>query len=167
MTTNIQLARQVAKYVSLRSITLKSAHLESFFDVGKVPGSVSVTQQHRCLFEDRTDDGGRTIHVLAEFQFNASDQSGDTGDVARLAATFVLVYALPQEAAFDERCLKYFAELNGPYNAWPYWRELVQTATGRIGLAGIMVPLYRPVGVEVADPQKHPAITEPAASSST
>ena len=163
MTTNIQLARQVAKFVTLKSIVLKSAHLESFFDPGKAPATVSLTQQHRCLFEEKREDEQRAIHVLAEFQFSASEQGGDGGEVAKLVASFVLVYALPVDAVFEERCLKFFAELNGPYNAWPYWRELVQTATGRIGLAGIMVPLYRPVGVEIPDPQQTQKPVEAAA----
>lgn len=157
MTTNIQLARQVARFVQLRSITLKSAHVESFFDPAKVPPTVRISQQHRCNFSEASENEQRAINVVAEFQFEASNDGDEAQkEVAKLTATFLLVYSLPTEASFEERCLKYFAELNGPYNAWPYWRELVQTATGRIGLSGIMVPLYRPVGVEVPEPANVP-----------
>lgn len=150
MTTNIQLAKEIAKFVQLRSIVLKNAHLESSIE-GNLPPTISINQQHRCLFEEKTDEE-RFINVLAEFKFNASKEEGDAiGSLAKLEATFLLVYAIPQEAKFDHRCLKHFAELNGIYNAWPYWRELVQTVTGRIGLGGILVPVFRPVATELAD----------------
>jgi hypothetical protein len=165
VTTNIQLAKAVAKHVQLRSIVLKSAHVESSIASDGPPEQISVSQQHRCTFEEKRHDEEREIHVTAEFRFVASqDGSGESSDVVKLDAAFVLIYSLPDDAKFDDRCAKYFAELNGAYNAWPYWRELVQTATGRVGLGGIMVPVYHPIAAEVPDATSpetaQPAVTD-------
>lgn len=160
MATNIQLAKEVAKHVQLRTIVLKSAHIESFVAPDAVPQVLSVSQQHRCSFEEKKLSESREIHVSAEFRFVAEEESStENSDVVKLEAVFVLVYSLPVEAEFADRCLKYFAELNGAYNAWPYWRELVQTATGRIGLGGIMVPVFHPTAAEVSEAQ--PQTTDP------
>lgn len=157
VTTNIQLARAVAQHVTLKSIVLKNAHIESLIAPDDVAGEISVSQEHRCSYIEKKSTDMREIHVTAEFRFSASDASAENVDIAKLEAAFILVYALPEDATFDERCAQYFAELNGAYNAWPYWRELVQTATGRIGLGGIMVPVYHPRSSEVPEA---PAKTE-------
>jgi hypothetical protein len=133
---------------------LKNAHIESLVAPQKVPDNLNVAQQHRCYFEEKRVGDEREIHVTAEFRFSASKKDdGESADVVKLEAAFVLVYQLPDEATFDNRCAKYFAELNGAYNAWPYWRELVQTATGRVGLGTVMIPVYRPQITEVTDAQ--------------
>jgi len=151
VTTNIQLAGQIARHVQLKSIVLKSAHIESFLPPGDAPSAaVSISQQHRCDFEERALDDRREIHVITEFRCRASSE-GKADDLVTLEATFILVYALPLEIKFEARCVKHFAELNGTYNAWPYWRELVQTATGRVGLSGILLPVYKPAAVQVTD----------------
>ena len=156
MTTNIQLARQVARHVQLKSIALRNAHLDSFLPVGEpVSEPISVTQQHRCGCEELSLEDRREIHVSIDFRCQASRNGGEKGEdgeqaLLKLEATFVLVYTLPSDAKYESRCLQYFAELNGAYNAWPYWREFVQTATGRVGLSGVLLPVYRPISKEVA-----------------
>lgn len=153
MTTNLQLAKEVSKHVELRSILLKNAKVESWIESWKTPKTLNITQEHRCIPTEVNEEGARFIKVLAEFRFvaTAKEEAKEDADVANLEAAFVLTYGLPSDAQFDSKCLKHFADLNGVYNAWPYWRELVQTATGRIGLAGIMVPVYRPTASEVPD----------------
>lgn len=157
MTTNIQLARQVAQHVQLKSIALRSAHVDSFIPAGEpVSDPISVTQQHRCTFEELSLENAREIHVSVEFRCQASRNGSGEGAAAeaallKLDATFILVYTLPLEAKYESECLQHFAELNGTYNAWPYWRELVQTATGRVGLSGVILPVYRPVSKKLAE----------------
>jgi hypothetical protein len=36
-----------------------------------------------------------------------------------------------------------FAAVNGRYNAWPYIREFFQSATARMGIQPLVVPVYR------------------------
>ncbi len=37
-----------------------------------------------------------------------------------------------------------FAQFNVPYTVWPYWRELVQSLTVRMGLPPLTLPLLKP-----------------------
>lgn len=156
MTTNIKLASQVAKFVELTSITLRSAQIDATGYPDELPEEIGVSHRHRCTFEERNRQNKKEIHVFAEFKFSASSDNdeGEESPFVKLDATFALVYALRDGAHFDPKCLQHFAEVNGAYNAWPYWRELVQSAAGRCGLAGIVVPVYRPVAVEVDEETK-------------
>lgn len=36
-----------------------------------------------------------------------------------------------------------FGKANGLYHVWPYWREYVQSALGRLRLPGITIPMFR------------------------
>jgi len=43
----------------------------------------------------------------------------------------------------DEECLSQFGEHNVPFNMWPYWREVVQSACSRMGLPKVILPSHR------------------------
>ncbi len=72
-----------------------------------------------------------------------------TKKVMDLSAVLELSYRLSKEVALTPKQLKAFANINALYNAWPYWRELVQTTTARMGLPRLVVPVFR-----IARPQK-------------
>lgn len=164
MTTNLDLAREVGAHVALRSITLRNAHIESSLDPLHVPSDVAMTQGYRSSFSRHEEDGRSQFVVLTDFKFSAKVGVGDSSDaeddeqsdqeLVALDATFQLIYSLPLELTVDEECYKHFAEINGPYNAWPYWRELVQSVTGRVGLAGITIPVFRPPKIEIQEQEK-------------
>lgn len=154
MTTNIQLARQVASRVQLESITLKRAVIDSDIDVEALPESLVLEQQHRSAFSRQKKGDSHFVTVLVEFQFFARESNADSAsDLVKLDAEFKLSYSIDGAEEIEDRCFHHFAELNGPYNAWPYWRELVQSATGRVGLSGITVPVFRPISKRVDSPE--------------
>ncbi|MFC4764742.1 hypothetical protein [Dyella koreensis] len=164
MTTNLELAREVGAHVVLRSITLRNAHIDSNLNPLHVPSDVAMTQGYRSSFSQHEEDGRKQLIVLTDFKFSAKVGAGDNSDaegveqsdedLVALEATFQLIYSLPLELTVDEECYKHFAEINGPYNAWPYWRELVQSVTGRVGLAGITIPVFRPPKIEIQKQEK-------------
>lgn len=43
----------------------------------------------------------------------------------------------------DEDALASFAEHNAPFQIWPYWREVVQSACSRMGLPRVVLPTHR------------------------
>ena len=43
----------------------------------------------------------------------------------------------------DEDALALFAQHNVPFNMWPYWREVVQSACSRMGLPRVVLPTHR------------------------
>jgi len=54
--------------------------------------------------------------------------------------------------------VRHFAETNGLYNAWPYWREFVQNTAARMSLPGLTVPVLR-LGRSQPRPSALPAET--------
>lgn len=149
MTTNLQLAGRVARHVSLRSISLRSATIKTSFDPDTLPDEIELDQAYRANLESK--EGGRVV-ILVDFKFFARTP-GEEGpvEIMSMDAAYALVYELRPDAEIEDHCFEYFAEVNGPYNAWPYWRELVQTATGRTGMAGVTVPVFHPRPREVSE----------------
>lgn len=60
-----------------------------------------------------------------------------------IEAMFELTYSLQETDGISERDLEHFAFLNATFNAWPYWRELVQSLTVKAGLPPLVVPVFR------------------------
>jgi hypothetical protein len=56
-----------------------------------------------------------------------------------LHARFKLAYLLKDLAAVEDTDPEHFALTNGVLHAWPYWREIAQTTTVRMGLAPLLV----------------------------
>lgn len=65
-------------------------------------------------------------------------------------ATFFLLYSIRSLEGLGDKALASFADLNGTYNAWPYWRELVQSITSRMDLPPLTIPVFK---LPVARPQ--------------
>jgi preprotein translocase subunit SecB len=55
----------------------------------------------------------------------------------------LLLYNIKSFEGLDEKAFMSFAELNGTYNAWPYWREFVQNITNRMQLPTLTIPVFR------------------------
>jgi len=65
--------------------------------------------------------------------------------LATIEATFFVSYTEQklEDEFCDDQCLADFASKNVPFNAWPYWRELIQSACSRLGLPRFVLPMYR------------------------
>jgi preprotein translocase subunit SecB len=149
MTTNLDRARIVASDVALVSIALRSATLSSNVDpLLEQSPELDLSQQYRGRYEIPDAESGR-LDVIVEFKSAATLPEDEQSDLFSLEASYLLVYRVQNLEEKPADALKHFAQLNGPYNVWPYWRELVQTVTGRIGLAGVLVPIFRPPVREV------------------
>ena len=84
--------------------------------------------------------------VVIRFAFFAASGPSRTAQrIAEVSATLALRYAIERKAlsALDDNAVQDFAETNGVYNAWPYWREILQATAARVGLPGIVAPLFR------------------------
>lgn len=154
MPTDFGIAQAVAKDVTLTSVTLYSTSLESRVDPLHPPTELQLEHGYRARYEVRSS-APEHVYVFIEFKFEAtSEQKSDepaSTPALSLNATYLALYELPSAAEREERALQYFAQLNGTYNIWPYWRELVQTVTGRVGLASYVVPVLRLTPTEVPD----------------
>ncbi|HEU0076950.1 MAG TPA: hypothetical protein VFQ76_04830 [Longimicrobiaceae bacterium] len=159
MATNMDRAALVARHVQLQTVNLRKALLNSALDPLDPPDfrEIQVTQGHRGRYKlpEKHPD---FVYVYVDLRFTASHEDVERvqSELVDLTATYQLAYTLESAAEYPEDALQYFAELNGVYNIWPYWRELVQTVTGRVGLSAIVVPVYRPAVRELEEAPAEP-----------
>lgn len=60
-----------------------------------------------------------------------------------IEADYLLHYTISSGPKISKDQLTAFAIINGRFNAWPYWREYVQSTTVRMGLPPLMLPLLK------------------------
>lgn len=73
--------------------------------------------------------------------------------IAEIGAVFGVRYRLRDEADCGEAVLKEFAQSNAVYNAWPYWREFLNSALVRLGHPSFTVPTLVVAARREASPQ--------------
>ena len=163
MPTNLDRASLVSRAVQIESVTVTRLAMST--DVGEETAgeTVRLTQRYRAQYDDRRSNR-REVAVRVHFLFEA--HTGDAGEpgrrVADIEAELLVVYGTDAAEEFPGDALRHFASLNGTYNAWPYWRELVQNLTARAGISGVTVPVFRPMVREVAVQENLPALSTPA-----
>ena len=145
MSTNLERASLVSRSVQIESVTLVQVSMDANLDPTEPPRELRLGQQFRCRYETREAQRDR-LFVYVSLLFDASVTSLEPSEnrVVDLSATFLATYCIDGAASFPEDALQHFADLNGTFNVWPYWRELVHTFTGRAGLSGIVVPVFKP-----------------------
>lgn len=104
---------------------------------------------------DESVDVTDGFQVLAMFHFHHVEADatveGDDEDQLDVVASFVLSYSVSRpnttegndRVLLDAADLRAFAEFNATYNAWPYWREFLQSISSRFGLPAVTVPILR------------------------
>lgn len=146
---------RVAREVELRGIRLKELACELF----AAPGSIPADWSKHVFFgvnsaRERWDPADGVLEVRASFVafYKTGCEPGeelppfteeDPPDFV-IEAEFALEYEIASETEFADEEIDAFAEMNGTFNAWPYWRELVQSTSARLGVAPLVVPVYRP-----------------------
>jgi preprotein translocase subunit SecB len=83
----------------------------------------------------------KTIVVVPRFALavRGADQEAP---MLSIEANFVIMYSLGKIDDIRPENIKAFAQINGVYNVWPYWREFVQSTVARMGLAPLTIPVY-------------------------
>ena len=135
---------KVARDVELRSVSCREFSARRQFELANVPKNVSWGGAHEATGHRELDSS--EIVVIAKFFAGARPtEQGEGGYLAEVSATFALRYGVPKEALaqLDAEAVQDFAETNGIYNAWPYWRELLQTSAARVGIPGVVAPVFR------------------------
>ncbi len=139
--TPLQLLSSVSQFVELRSIVLRKASAEATVHPEDRAANWTYKQRHAVRYELLADRN--LLRLYPTFEFAAYAAETPSTPVATLEAEYALTYELKADANRETSALQVFAEVNGPFVVWPYWRELVQTVTGRLGLAGVVVPVFK------------------------
>ncbi len=86
------------------------------------------------------------IRVLAEFRMEVGPTETNDAEkqvAVQITLTLALTYQCPNVAKLSKRAIDAFGQINGIYNAWPYWREFVQNTAARMELPRLTVPVLR------------------------
>jgi hypothetical protein len=83
------------------------------------------------------------VIVIPKFHFEAFTGSKAQKPVIVIDASFVLSYKIDNFEGLTQKAFEQFGNLNGIYNAWPYWREFVQNIIVRMGLPSLSIPVFR------------------------
>jgi hypothetical protein len=119
------------------------------------PASFTVRVEHSASVKEKRDDG--TFIALATIDtklFSPTTSASDTTEDAAAAdeqvdayasvrATFEVRYSLPETFIAESKDLDEFARVNVIFNAWPYFREFVQSTFARMLLGPVVLPLLR------------------------
>jgi len=91
-----------------------------------------------------------TDKIFCNFQIAAYSAESPDKLVMKIDASFCTAYAINMDKTKDKLTIEpdvadaflcYFFEINPISDAWPYWREFVQSMSARMGFPALTVPL--------------------------
>jgi hypothetical protein len=91
----------------------------------------------------KTADNPNVVIARVAARVDISSEPG-ADPAVKIQATFVLAYAFSPgvlPVTLDPQWVGNFGRTQAVIHAWPYWREFVQSATTRMGLPALRMPL--------------------------
>jgi len=141
------LAASMAKKLSIERVQLVGCEVKQSLQKDPPP---HIRIQIQC--NSAYDDEKRTVSVGLDFVLVAYYQDPPPDDAPLLIrAKYQLTYVTKKVAKFTSEQLGAFSQASATSDAWPYWREFVQSMTTRIGLPALTVPLFSPGSVEALE----------------
>ena len=135
-------AVKVADRVDLQSVKLLACNCKQ--KPKRPSGRKAFAMEGNARFE--VDKEKNLIKVFIRFVLNAFGEEVEPkkeNSFLNIEATFLLLYSINSVKDLDDAAFSSFAEMNGTYNAWPYWREFVQSITSRMELPHLTLPVFR------------------------
>lgn len=135
--SDIGMAIMVSDHVQLKHVRVLecSAKLLEFPGDGEMQYEVTASTRFQL---DRKDD---SLFVFVTMALHSVMQ--DRGELAKITSEFVLVYELNEWDGLTDEHFVHFANHNGVFNAWSYWREMVQSMTSRLQLPPLTLSTHR------------------------
>lgn len=133
----MQMAIEVADRVELEGVRLVGSKCELM----SFPGTKKNKFETTATTEFDLNPENSMLFVLVHFGLDAVDE--EDRPLAKTQADLLLMYHIKDFEDLTDDHLKHFADKNGVFNAWPYWREFVQNMTTRMQLPPLTLPTYR------------------------
>ena len=136
-------ASRVADRVQIREVILVRSALNRTPDVNLRDEGFNISLAVPAYGVGK--DGDRLL-LTVSLDFTLRGRKGedpDTGPQLDIDATFVLIYTLDTFEGLEQPDLEAFSQLNGLFNAWPFWREYVRSTSSRMSLGSITIPVHR------------------------
>ena len=143
----VELTR-IVSVVEIEDVRLCEASCRSLARPSELAEMIGVKPSHGVsVIKEPGDDGLLLIHTEFLLEIRAEDHDGELQ--AEIRGLFELSYRIPEEERFSPDVFEAFGQFNAVFNAWPYWRELVQASLARMSMPVLTVPVYR------VSPTKH------------
>ena len=97
----------------------------------------------RITHKSQCDQKGADLTAHIRFDLFGGQPQDLAKRLVEVSATFRLDYHLTKSFQLSPQQRHAFAQVNVIYNAWPYWRELVQSTLARMGIPPLIVPVFR------------------------
>jgi hypothetical protein len=137
----IQKARRLIAAVSLANVRLLDASAKTRIRLADITEGMHPQFSHsaRVSSEGLRDGVFYVIAALAVRIVSGADEK----EHASMKVQFELEYRLPSDFQASRPELSAFAKVNGVFNAWPYFREFIQSTSQKMDLPVILLPVYR------------------------
>jgi hypothetical protein len=147
---DMEAAARVAQQFVLQEIFLVDAK------INRDPLTVSpetLSLEHKCSTEILPSDKDKKLSFyLCNFRVAAFNGEEPSKLVMKIEASFCTSYVKKYDIHFPddidsdfvdslETTIEYMMRINPISNAWPYWREFVQSMSARMGFPALTVPL--------------------------
>jgi hypothetical protein len=133
-------ALQVSDRVEIREVILVAAGLSRTRWREGVSLNVDVQRRARATM----DRAGGVLRVQADLTFVAREPgAAQEPNPIEVRATYELMYAISEQSDLTQEHFDAFAEMNGVFNAWPYFREFLNSSLVRMGLPPFTLPVLR------------------------
>ncbi len=139
-------AAKMAQKFRIKRVRLVSCLVQQEVREGPLPSSMETGIQ--C--ESRLHEKQKQILVDLDFTLKSRYNDASENKAAILIqARFRLVYESASAVKVTKEQLVAFGWMTATFNAWPYWREFVQSMTTRMGLPALTVPLFSLEGIKI------------------
>ena len=133
-------AMRVSDRVEIRGVVLVSAKLAR----GDVREGTNFDVKIRRSARAKMDASRKLLIVQVEIGFTArADSELEKPPSVEAWATYELTYSVPDQTGLTQEHFDAFAEMNGVFNAWPYFREFLHSSLSRMGLPPFTLPVLR------------------------
>jgi preprotein translocase subunit SecB len=154
----VQKARRLISAVNLTGVRLVELHAKTSVRDSEITDRMRPRFRH---WANLTSEGLKEglFHVRAHLELHILSE--EKPPVVTIKIQYELAYVLPEDFRASRSELSAFAKVNGVFNAWPYFREIVQTATLRMELPPVILPVFR---VPPPQPKLDPPVEDPESS---
>jgi hypothetical protein len=126
--------RDLIANVQLSDVRLKDSSATTHVRDVKILNEPAVSISH----------GTKVLHRSLTARVDKSDEVNPADPAPiQITVTFAMTYLMPDAGAYPDDVLDEFARINAVFNAWPYWREYVQSTTSRMNLPPMVLPVMR------------------------
>lgn len=139
MSDNITLAQRIIGAAQIDSVRLVGSRAETSIQGPQEAGTDPVKFRQNL----QATRNSRGFRVIADLGVSIPAKDTTSPPAVAVDARFELDYVLPAEVIASDEELNAFARVNGLFNAWPYFREFVQTSMARMQLPPLVIPLVR------------------------